>query len=51
MQNNANNTRRGVVSAAFFALSMAQDVTVYCDAKVKKGYTVLMHVVDNSGSG
>lgn len=51
MQNNAKNTRSGLVASAFFALSMAQDVNVYCDAKVKNGYTVLMHTIDESASG
>ena len=46
MQSKATNTRRGVVFSTLSALSMAQDVEVYCDAKVKKGFTALFHVVD-----
>jgi len=52
MLSKITNTRRGVVFSTLSALSMAQDVEVYCDAKVKKGFTALFYVVDlDNGSG
>ena len=52
MQSKASNTRRGFVLSSLSALSMAQDIEIYCDAKVKKGFKALFHVVDlDDGSG
>ena len=52
MLSKATNTRRGVVFSTLSALSIAQDIDIFCDAKVKRGFKALFHVVDLSdGSG
>jgi len=51
MLSKATNTRRGVVFSTLSALSIAQDIDIFCDAKVKRGFKALFHVVDIEEGG
>ena len=44
-----SHSRRGTVLSALTGLSVGQaDVVVYCDVRVKKGFTAFYHIIDRA---